>query len=175
MDEKKATRICAERFPHLTIGSTVDLVGCMAVQAALGRDLADAIFNMLSIGRMRIAATLGLGRGADRAASCGAVRGVAREVPRRRSRKLAAAKARWRRAGKAPESCRLVVHLLNATVPNAPLPIRSAPAVSRTPSSTQAVRPAPRSPVARRGPGSSPTAGRIRCGEPARGLGERCP
>ena len=54
IDEKKATRICAARFPHLTVGSTVDLVGCMAVQAALGANLADAIFNMLSIGRMRV-------------------------------------------------------------------------------------------------------------------------
>ncbi len=54
IDEKKATRLCAERFGHLTVGSTVDLVGCMAVQAALGADLADAVFNMLSVGRMRV-------------------------------------------------------------------------------------------------------------------------
>ena len=54
IDEKKATRICAERFPRLTVGSTIDLVGCKAVQAALGADLDDAIFNMLSVGRMRV-------------------------------------------------------------------------------------------------------------------------
>ncbi len=54
IDEKKATRLCAERFGHLTVGSTVDLVGCMAVQAALGANLADAVFNMLSVGRMRV-------------------------------------------------------------------------------------------------------------------------
>ena len=54
IDEKKATRLCAERFPHLTVGSTVDLVGCVAVRAVLGGDLADAIFNMLTIGRMRV-------------------------------------------------------------------------------------------------------------------------
>ena len=54
IDEKKAARLCAERFPHLTVGSTADLVGCTAVQAALGPDLADALFNMLSIGRMRV-------------------------------------------------------------------------------------------------------------------------
>ena len=54
IDEKKATRLCAERFPHLTVGSTVDLVGCKGVQAALDADLADAIFNMLFIGRMRV-------------------------------------------------------------------------------------------------------------------------
>ena len=54
IDEKKATRLCAERFGHLKVGSTVDLVGCMAVQAALGANLADAVFNMLSVGRMRV-------------------------------------------------------------------------------------------------------------------------
>ena len=54
IDEKKATRICGERFNHLTVGSTVDLVGCPAVRAKLGADLADAIFNMLIIGRMRV-------------------------------------------------------------------------------------------------------------------------
>ena len=35
IDEKKATRLCAERFGHLRVGSTVDLVGCMAVQAQI--------------------------------------------------------------------------------------------------------------------------------------------
>ena len=54
IDEKKATRICGERFSHLTVGSTVDLVGCPAVCAKLGQDLADAIFNMLYVGRMRV-------------------------------------------------------------------------------------------------------------------------
>ena len=54
IDEKKATRLCAERFPHLQVGSTVDLVGCAAVQAVLGANLADAIFNMLFAGRMRV-------------------------------------------------------------------------------------------------------------------------
>ena len=39
IDEKKATRLCAERFPHLTVGSTVDLFGCVAVRAVLGGDL----------------------------------------------------------------------------------------------------------------------------------------
>ena len=54
VDEKKATRFCEERFSHLTVGSTVDLVRCSAVRAKLGADLADAIFNMLFIGRMRV-------------------------------------------------------------------------------------------------------------------------
>lgn len=54
IDEKKATRICGERFSHLTVGSTVDLVGCADVRAQLGQDLPDAIFNMLHVGRMRV-------------------------------------------------------------------------------------------------------------------------
>ena len=54
IDEKKATRICVERFPHLTTGSTVDLVGSPRVRAKLGEDLADAIFTMLIVGRMRV-------------------------------------------------------------------------------------------------------------------------
>lgn len=54
IDEKKATRLCAERFPHLQVGSTVDLVGYAVVQSALGANLADAIFNMLFVGRMRV-------------------------------------------------------------------------------------------------------------------------
>lgn len=55
IDEKKATRFCNERFSHLTVGSTVDLIGNPAMQAELGEDLAEAIFNMLSVGRMRVA------------------------------------------------------------------------------------------------------------------------
>ena len=54
IDEKKATRFCIERFGHLTIGNTIDLVRHPTVQAKLGEDLADAIFNMLIVGRMRV-------------------------------------------------------------------------------------------------------------------------
>ncbi len=54
IDEKKATRICTERFSHLTVGSTVDLVGHPALQTILGQDVTDAIFNMLAIGRMHV-------------------------------------------------------------------------------------------------------------------------
>ena len=55
IDEKKATRLCNERFSHLTVGGTVDLIGNPAIQAELGEDLAEAIFNMLSVSRMRVA------------------------------------------------------------------------------------------------------------------------
>ena len=77
IDEKKATRLCAERFNRLTVGSTVDLIGCQAVRTKLDQDLADAIFNMLLGARMRVppqyldwvVAQIGL----ERAAQCPAL------------------------------------------------------------------------------------------------------
>ena len=55
MDERKANRICADRFAHLVTGSTVDLLAQDDVQAALGRNrLASAVFNALYYGRMRV-------------------------------------------------------------------------------------------------------------------------
>ena len=57
IDERKANRICAERFSGLTTGCTVDLLAHDGVEAALGRDsLADAVFNALYHGRMRVLA-----------------------------------------------------------------------------------------------------------------------
>lgn len=55
IDERKANRICAERFPTLRIASTVDVFLHPNVQAELGHDgLADVIFNALCNGRMRV-------------------------------------------------------------------------------------------------------------------------
>ena len=55
IDERKANRICADRFAHLVTGSTVDLLAQDDVQVALGSvRLADAVFNALRIGRMRV-------------------------------------------------------------------------------------------------------------------------
>ena len=54
VDERKATRICAERFPNLTIGCTIDVLAQRQVQAALGSRLPDAVFNALDRGRMRV-------------------------------------------------------------------------------------------------------------------------
>ena len=54
VDERKAIRICAERFPSLGIGCTVDVLTQRHVQAALGSSLADAVFNALDRGRMRV-------------------------------------------------------------------------------------------------------------------------
>ena len=55
IDERKATRICGERFPELRTACTVDLFGHEAVQRRLGLvPLADAIFNALHRGRMRV-------------------------------------------------------------------------------------------------------------------------
>ena len=55
IDERKANRICADRFAHLVTGSSVDLLAPDDVQAALGNaQLADAVFNALLVGRMRV-------------------------------------------------------------------------------------------------------------------------
>lgn len=55
LDERKANRICAARFAGLVTGSTVDLLAHDDVRATLGCvPLADAIFNALHDGRMRV-------------------------------------------------------------------------------------------------------------------------
>ena len=55
IDERKANRICAERFSALTTGCTVDLLAHDGIEATLGRDgTADAVFNALYHGRMRV-------------------------------------------------------------------------------------------------------------------------
>ena len=55
MDERKANRICAERFAHLVTGSTLDLLAQNDVWKALGRTcIADAVFDALYTGRMRV-------------------------------------------------------------------------------------------------------------------------
>ena len=74
IDERKAIRICADRLPDLAIGCTVDVFAQRDVQAALGRRLADIVFNALARGRMRVPDRYGrwvvdlIGR--DRAARC---------------------------------------------------------------------------------------------------------
>lgn len=55
IDEGKATRICAERFPALRVGCTVDLFAHPKVQRDLGSAVvAEAVFNALVQGRMRV-------------------------------------------------------------------------------------------------------------------------
>ena len=55
IDERKANRICAARFAGLITGSTVDLLAQDDVRATLGCvRLADAVFNALHDGRMRV-------------------------------------------------------------------------------------------------------------------------
>lgn len=55
VDERKATRICAERLPDLRTGCTVDMLCHPDVGAALGRsNLSDAVFHALRDGRMRV-------------------------------------------------------------------------------------------------------------------------
>jgi hypothetical protein len=55
--KRKATRICAERFPNLPVACTVDLLTHPEVQQRLGLELlADAVFRALRDGRMGVAA-----------------------------------------------------------------------------------------------------------------------
>jgi len=55
IDERKALRICAQRFPALRPLSTVDLLMDPAVAGSLGREiLADAVFQALQTARMRV-------------------------------------------------------------------------------------------------------------------------
>ncbi len=55
IDERKATRICSERFPGLPLGCTVDMLIHPDVLTSLGKEgLAGAVFSALQEGRMRV-------------------------------------------------------------------------------------------------------------------------
>jgi predicted nucleic acid-binding protein len=55
LDERKATRLCAELFPELCVACTVDILRHPQVQDGLGIDvLAEAVFGALRDGRMRV-------------------------------------------------------------------------------------------------------------------------
>lgn len=55
IDERKATRLCGERFPGLMIGCTMDILSHDAVLASLGRQgQSDAVYQALRDARMRI-------------------------------------------------------------------------------------------------------------------------
>lgn len=57
IDERKAKRICAERYGALANGCTIDVLAHNEVEAALGHiRLADGVFNALYHGRMRVLA-----------------------------------------------------------------------------------------------------------------------
>jgi predicted nucleic acid-binding protein len=55
IDERKATRICAKRFPQLRVACTLDVLIHPEVQRHLGQDMvAEAVFNALHVGRMGV-------------------------------------------------------------------------------------------------------------------------
>ena len=55
LDEQKATKICASRFPNILTGCTVDVLAHGAITSGLDRvSLAEAVFNALYFGRMRV-------------------------------------------------------------------------------------------------------------------------
>jgi len=75
IDERKATNICAQRFPGLAICSTVDILARPEVRKVLGdEELSNAVFRALVHGRMRVFShhfewVVAL-IGAERAAAC---------------------------------------------------------------------------------------------------------
>lgn len=75
IDERKALRLCARKFPHLSPISTIDLLMDPTVSSMLGRDgLVQAVFQALVQARMRVP-TERIGWvvrliGAERAARC---------------------------------------------------------------------------------------------------------
>ncbi len=54
IDERKAIRICTDRFPSLRLGCTIDVLAHDSVQSALGSDLPSAIQSALQNARMRV-------------------------------------------------------------------------------------------------------------------------
>lgn len=55
IDERKASRICGQRFAELRLASTVDVLAHASVENALGRhELANAVFNALRQARMGV-------------------------------------------------------------------------------------------------------------------------
>lgn len=55
IDERKATRLCMDRYPNLGVCSTVDLLAFPEVHRVLGEEgLAEAVFLALSQARMRV-------------------------------------------------------------------------------------------------------------------------
>ena len=55
IDERKANKLCAERYSGLRVGCTLDLFLHDAVRSALGAaGLRDAVLNALHYGRMRV-------------------------------------------------------------------------------------------------------------------------
>lgn len=85
IDERKANRICAERFPQLPIASTVDLMLHPLVVDAVGAEaIGDAVFQALIGARMRVLSrnmeqVLGL-LGSEKAALCRSLPGTKRRV-----------------------------------------------------------------------------------------------
>lgn len=75
IDERKATRMCGERFPHMALASTIDVFCHAQVQRQLGADaLGVAVYNALRDGRMSVLPhqldwVVGL-IGSERAAGC---------------------------------------------------------------------------------------------------------
>jgi predicted nucleic acid-binding protein len=86
IDERKALRICGERFPALLTGCTVDLFANELALSSLGTPrIAKALFDALQIARMRVLPhhvdwVVGL-IGTDQAGKCASLPKSARQRP----------------------------------------------------------------------------------------------
>jgi predicted nucleic acid-binding protein len=95
IDERKATRLCAEMYPALQVGCTVDILSHISVQRTLGKEkLSSAVFKALRDGRMRVLPqhlewVVDL-IGADRAAECTSLPNSARKPQRGVTRSIRA-------------------------------------------------------------------------------------
>jgi predicted nucleic acid-binding protein len=86
IDERKATRLAAQRFSHLDVRSTTDLLLDPEVRSAFGDNaLADALFNALTDARMRVpdhhSAEIVRILGSERLARCYSLPARLRETP----------------------------------------------------------------------------------------------
>lgn len=54
IDEKKGTAFCNARFPSVPVITTIDLFRHESVLANLGPNISDAVYNALTIARMRV-------------------------------------------------------------------------------------------------------------------------
>ena len=57
IDERKARRICTERFPQITVASTVDILAHEAVMAAFSaQEMTSAVLAALEVAHMQVQA-----------------------------------------------------------------------------------------------------------------------
>jgi predicted nucleic acid-binding protein len=90
IDEKKATRLAADRFDSVRLVTTIDILSHGTIQASLGdARLADATFNALQLARMQVReqqfSWVARLIGPERVDACSSLRRLARRKPAART------------------------------------------------------------------------------------------